>query len=186
MAGIVHVPGSALTRVASDIVMSAGGPSVVPVMTKTFSATLVATELLLLELLGGSRANREVEDLRAADAADDAIAAADPLVVSVAATLVDARHLFVTGGGVAYPAALEAALKLKEIARRRGGRRGLGDDVGRRDDARTGRRRHRHRPRWRGQAGGRRAAGPCERVGRPHDRGRTGADRRVLDPAAAS
>jgi glucosamine--fructose-6-phosphate aminotransferase (isomerizing) len=117
MAGIVHVPGSALTRVASDIVMSAGGPSVVPVMTKTFSATLVATELLLLELLGGSRANREVEAiLRAADAADGAIAAADPLVESVAATLADARHLFVTGGGVAYPAALEAALKLKEMA----------------------------------------------------------------------
>jgi glucosamine--fructose-6-phosphate aminotransferase (isomerizing) len=106
-----------LTRVASDVVMSAGGPSVVPVMTKTFSSTLVATELLLLELLGGSRANREVEAiLRAADSAEAAIAAADPLVESIAATLVDAHHLFVTGGGVAYPAALEAALKLKEMA----------------------------------------------------------------------
>jgi glucosamine--fructose-6-phosphate aminotransferase (isomerizing) len=86
-------------------------------MTKTFSSTLVATELLLLELLGGSRANREVEAiLRAADVAEAAIAAADPLVESIAASLVDARHLFVTGGGVAYPAALEAALKLKEMA----------------------------------------------------------------------
>src|SRR3954464_993522 len=38
-AGIVHVPGSTLTGLASDVVLSAGGPSTVPVMTKTFSAT---------------------------------------------------------------------------------------------------------------------------------------------------
>jgi glucosamine--fructose-6-phosphate aminotransferase (isomerizing) len=117
MAGIVHVPGSTLTRVASDIVLSAGGPSVVPVMTKTFSSTLVATELLLLELLRGRRAEGEVARiLAAADAADAAIAAAEPLVEPLADSLADAEHLFVTGGGVGYPAALEAALKLKEMA----------------------------------------------------------------------
>ena len=117
MAGIVHVPGSTLTRVASDVVLSAGGPSVVPVMTKTFSATLVATELLLLGLLGEARAERgTTEILAAADAAEAAIAAAEPLAEPLAASLADARHLFVTGGGVAYPAALEAALKLKEMA----------------------------------------------------------------------
>ena len=34
----------------------------------------------------------------------------------LAATLADAEHLFVTGGGLGFPAALEAALKLKEMA----------------------------------------------------------------------
>ena len=117
MAGIVHVPGSTLTRVASDVVLSAGGPSVVPVMTKTFSATLVATELLLLELLGADRADRDVEAiLAAADAAEAAIAAAESIALPLAETLRESHHLFVTGGGVAYPAALEAALKLKEMA----------------------------------------------------------------------
>ena len=117
MAGIVHVPGSTLTRLASDVIYSAGGPSVVPVMTKTFSATLVATELLLLELLGPERADPVVDAiLAAADASEAAIAAAEPLVGPLAASLVDARHLFVTGGGLGYPAALEAALKLKEMA----------------------------------------------------------------------
>jgi glucosamine--fructose-6-phosphate aminotransferase (isomerizing) len=106
LAGIVHVPGSALTRVASDVVLSAGGASVVPVMTKTFSATLVATELLLLELLGVDRADPVVR----------AIAAAEPLVEPLAASLRDTGHLFVTGGGLGWPAALEAALKLKEMA----------------------------------------------------------------------
>lgn len=117
MAGIVHVPGSTLTRVASDIVLSAGGPSAVPVMTKTFSATLVATELLLLGLLGPARADAEVAGiLAAADAAESAIAATEAIAEPLAASLGDASHLFVTGGGVAYPAALEAALKLKEMA----------------------------------------------------------------------
>ncbi len=116
-AGIVHVPGSTLTAVASDIVMSAGGPSTVPVMTKTFSATLVATELLLLELLGSDRAAPvEAEMAAAADAAEVAIAAAEPLIPALADSLASAVHLFVAGGGVAYPAALEAALKLKEMA----------------------------------------------------------------------
>lgn len=117
LAGIVHVPGSTLTGLASDIVLSAGGPSTVPVMTKTFSATLVATELLLLELLGPERADAVVHAiLAAADDAEWAIAAAEPLVEPLAASLRDARHLFVTGGGLGWPAALEAALKLKEMA----------------------------------------------------------------------
>jgi glucosamine--fructose-6-phosphate aminotransferase (isomerizing) len=115
--GIVHVPGSTLTRVATDVVISAGGPSDVPVMTKTFSATLVATELLLLELLGGEQAEAAVAAIeRAADHAEAAIAAAAPLIDELAARLVDAEHLFVVGSGLASIAALEAALKLKEMA----------------------------------------------------------------------
>ena len=79
--GVVHVPGSTLTRVASEILMSAGGPSDVPVMTKTFSATLVATELLLLGLLERPRSKAVVAAiLRAADHAEAAIAAAEPIV----------------------------------------------------------------------------------------------------------
>ena len=57
-AAIVHVPGSTLTGLASDVLLSAGGPSTVPVMTKTFSATLAATELLLVELLGDAAGRR--------------------------------------------------------------------------------------------------------------------------------
>ena len=116
-AGIVHVPGSTLTGLASDVLLSAGGPSTVPVMTKTYSATLAATELLLVELLGDEVGDALRIALRAAaDAAEAAIAAAEPLVESLADGLRDVRHLFVTGGGLAYPAALEAALKLKEMA----------------------------------------------------------------------
>jgi glucosamine--fructose-6-phosphate aminotransferase (isomerizing) len=115
--GIVHVPGSTLTRLATDVVMSAGGPSDVPVMTKTFSSTLTATEVLLGELLGGERADATIATImQAADHAEAAIAAAEPLVDRLASELVRAEHLFVVGSGLASVAALEAALKLKEMA----------------------------------------------------------------------
>jgi glutamine---fructose-6-phosphate transaminase (isomerizing) len=117
LAGIVHVPGSTLTRIASDLVFSAGGPSTVPVMTKTFSATLVATELLLMEMLGGERADAVAQAiLDAAGHSEQAIAGAEALVEPLADRLAMSEHLFVTGGGLGWPAALEAALKLKEMA----------------------------------------------------------------------
>ncbi len=115
--GVVHVPGSALTRVASDVVMSAGGPSDVPVMTKTFSATLVATELVLLGLLEPERSDPAITAIRrAADHAETAIAAAETVADDLAARLTAAEHLFVVGSGLAHIAAMEAALKLKEMA----------------------------------------------------------------------
>jgi glucosamine--fructose-6-phosphate aminotransferase (isomerizing) len=114
---IVHVPGSTLDRTADHVVRSAGGPSAVPVMTKTFVATLAATHLVLGELLGGARAAAIRAALAAA--ADDvaaAVAAAAPRVESLARDLVDREHVFVVGSGNAATAAYEAALKLKEMA----------------------------------------------------------------------
>jgi glutamine---fructose-6-phosphate transaminase (isomerizing) len=115
--GIVHVPGSSLTRIADHVVLSAGGPSGAPVMTKTFSSTLSATILMLGAILGDESLLEVTAGLRlAADQAEQAIADAWPVVEGLAEEFVDAQHLFVVGGGLAYPAALEAALKLKEMA----------------------------------------------------------------------
>jgi glucosamine--fructose-6-phosphate aminotransferase (isomerizing) len=114
--GIVHVPDSTLTRVARHIVLSAGGPSQVPVMTKTFSSTLVATELVLLGLLG-PRGAPVVDAIRAAaDHAEAVLGVAAPLVEELADRLAGFEHWFVVGAGGAHVASLEAALKLKEMA----------------------------------------------------------------------
>jgi DNA-binding MurR/RpiR family transcriptional regulator len=101
MAGIVHVPGSTLARLTSDVLVSAGGPSVVPVMTKTFSSTLVATELLLLELLGPERAG-PVATL-AGRRRQAAIAAAEPRPLAAS------PRTRATFRQAPTPAALEAA-----------------------------------------------------------------------------
>jgi glucosamine--fructose-6-phosphate aminotransferase (isomerizing) len=115
--GIVHVPGSSLTRVADHVVLSAGGASGAPVMTKTFSSTLSATILVLGAILGDAPLAAAIAGLRlAADHAEQAIADAWTAVEAIAAEIADAEHLFVVGGGLAHPAALEAALKLKEMA----------------------------------------------------------------------
>jgi glutamine---fructose-6-phosphate transaminase (isomerizing) len=115
--GIVHVPGSGLTKIADHVVLSAGGPSHVPVMTKTFSSTLVATELTLLAVLGEDVLATAVAAITtAADHAEAAIASADATVDRVVAALDGCDHVFVVGAGLANVAALEAALKLKEIA----------------------------------------------------------------------
>jgi glucosamine--fructose-6-phosphate aminotransferase (isomerizing) len=114
---VVHAPGSTLTGVVDHVVLSAGGPSAVPVMTKTFASTLTAALLLLAELFDDERSTMVVDGLlQAADAAEMAIVAASPLVADLATGLVGAEHVFVLGSGGGYPAALEAALKLKEMA----------------------------------------------------------------------
>jgi len=115
--GIVHVAESSLARVADHVVRSAGGASNVPVMTKTFSATLVATELVLIGLLGASRlADASAAIARAADDAETAIASAEDRLEEAVDVLDGVEHAFVVGAGLGHVAALEAALKLKEIA----------------------------------------------------------------------
>lgn len=115
--GVVHVPDSALTRVADHTVRSAGGPSHVPVMTKTFSSTLAATELTLLAVLGEEVLRQAIAAIAAAaDHAEEAIQAADAAVDPIAEALDGCEHVFVVGAGLAHVASLEAALKLKEIA----------------------------------------------------------------------
>lgn len=114
---VVHVPGSSLTRISDHVVLSGGGPSGAPVMTKTFSSTLTATILTLGAILGDAALAEMSAGLRlAADHAETAIADAGQIVEGLAHELADAEHVFVVGGGLAYPAALEAALKLKEMA----------------------------------------------------------------------
>jgi glucosamine--fructose-6-phosphate aminotransferase (isomerizing) len=114
--GVVHVPDSSVARIATHVVVAAGGPSIVPVMTKTFSSTLTAAAMLISALLGRDLGIVAAALGQAASAADAAIAASLPLVTPLAALLATTEHLFVVGDGLAYPAALEAALKLKEMA----------------------------------------------------------------------
>lgn len=118
IAAVVNVPDSTLARTAGHVVLSAGGPSAVPVMTKTFAATLSAGLLVAGELLGGHRADVMARDLQAAaDAAAIAIGLAMAVVADLAQRHAATEHLHVIGGGGGYPAALEAALKLTEMAR---------------------------------------------------------------------
>ena len=142
--------------VASDVLLSAGGPSTVPVMTKTYSATLAATELLLIELLGAAAGDALRLALRAAaDAADAAIAAAEPLVEPLADELARRPPPVRDGRRPRLPGGPRGGAQAQGDGPRpcRGGG-GVGDDLGRRHDAGPGCGRDRAR------AGGPRTGGP--------------------------
>ncbi|HTP01528.1 MAG TPA: SIS domain-containing protein [Anaerolineales bacterium] len=113
--GVTHIPGSSITRLADHVLFSRGGPSRMPVMTKTYESTLTAVHLLLLEFFGADASY--YEDLAAsAGRCEKAVAAAEACLPSIVPMLSKMEHGFYFGAGCAYASALEAALKMKEMA----------------------------------------------------------------------
>jgi glucosamine--fructose-6-phosphate aminotransferase (isomerizing) len=113
--GITHVPGSSITELADFTLVSQGGDSQVPVMTKTYASTLTAIYLFVLELLQTS--DEVFDDLAAsAERAESAIQAAERLVPEILPDVSHLEHAFYFGAGSGYAAALEGALKMKEMA----------------------------------------------------------------------
>jgi glucosamine--fructose-6-phosphate aminotransferase (isomerizing) len=113
--GITHVPGSSMTRLADEIILSSGGPSRVPVMTKTYASTLTAAHLLLLEYFQAQESYYE-DLLASADRCFRAIHSMEQKLDETVPTLAKSEHAFYFGAGCGYAAALEAALKMKEMA----------------------------------------------------------------------
>jgi glucosamine--fructose-6-phosphate aminotransferase (isomerizing) len=116
--GIVQAEASSLGAVASEIVVAAGGPSSMPVMTRTFHSSATAAAMVAIGLLGAleivARATHSLS--RGADAAEFAITQAHEQIPDLARDLRDYRHIVVFGGGSAALAAGEVALKLTEMA----------------------------------------------------------------------
>jgi glucosamine--fructose-6-phosphate aminotransferase (isomerizing) len=112
--GITHVRGSSITRLADVTLTGGGGPSRVPVTTKTYASTLTAAHLLMLELFSASE--DYFADLEtSADRAAAAISDAEKLVPDLVPELSEFEHAFCFGAGSGYAAALEGALKMKEM-----------------------------------------------------------------------
>jgi glucosamine--fructose-6-phosphate aminotransferase (isomerizing) len=115
LVGITHVPGSSITHVADHILLSSGGPSHVPVMTKTYATTLTALHLVLLETFNAPVAY--FDDLSAAaDRCATAISNAKRVIPDLIPIVSKFEHAFYFGAGNAYAASLEGALKMKEMA----------------------------------------------------------------------
>jgi glucosamine--fructose-6-phosphate aminotransferase (isomerizing) len=113
--GITHVPGSSITQVSDLLVTSAGGPSQVPVMTKTYASTLTAAHLLLLEFFKAPQAWFD-DLLHTADQTEQALRQAEQRLPAIVEAVKGFRHAFYFGAGPGFPAAMEGALKMKEIA----------------------------------------------------------------------
>jgi glucosamine--fructose-6-phosphate aminotransferase (isomerizing) len=115
LVGITHVPGSSISKLADHLLVSRGGPSHVPVMTKTYASTLTALYLLLLEIFSAEPAY--FDDLAAsADRCEQALLHAKQILPELVPLVAKFEHAFYFGAGNAFAASLEGALKMKEMA----------------------------------------------------------------------
>jgi len=120
---VTNTVGSAITREADAVMFLQAGPEIAVAASKTF-VTQVTTLVILAAAIAKARASLSDPDeialgsaLRALPAAAaralDAAAATTP---DLARRYVNSRGFMFVGRGATYPAALEGALKLKEIS----------------------------------------------------------------------
>jgi len=120
---VTNTVGSAITREADAVLFLQAGPEIAVAASKTF-VTQVTTLVVLAAAIGRLRgtfdeaAERELgAALRALpEAAATALALNAPTAHDLARRYVNSRGFMFIGRGATYPAALEGALKLKEIS----------------------------------------------------------------------
>ncbi len=119
---VTNTVGSSLAREAAGVLYTHAGPEIGVAATKTFATQMVSQYLVALYLaqVRGSMFPEEITAVLAdLDELPDKVQAAiglDQQVRSIAETYRDARDVLFIGRHTGYPAALEGALKLKEIS----------------------------------------------------------------------
>ncbi len=113
---LINVPGSSLARIADVVVPLTAGPEQCVLSTKAYTAK-VAMLLLTAYAIAGRLEEGQALLRRAAVAVDEALnGECAQTVRDIAARIVGKDHLYVIGRGLAYPTALESALKIKEVS----------------------------------------------------------------------
>ncbi|MDR6160238.1 glucosamine--fructose-6-phosphate aminotransferase (isomerizing) [Chryseobacterium sp. SLBN-27] len=121
--GICNVVDSSIARITDAGSYTHAGPEIGVASTKAFTAQLTILSLIALKLgkHNGNLGNAEFMSLIAElDAIpkkiEDVLSSTHDLVQNIAKDFVDATNFLYLGRGYNYPAALEGALKLKEIS----------------------------------------------------------------------
>jgi glucosamine--fructose-6-phosphate aminotransferase (isomerizing) len=120
---VTNTVGSAITREADAVMFLQAGPEIAVAASKTF-VTQVTTLIVLAASMAKARGTlsvRRESELASAlralpDAAARALALSDGRARELARRYVNSRGFMYIGRGYSYPAALEGALKLKEIS----------------------------------------------------------------------
>jgi glucosamine--fructose-6-phosphate aminotransferase (isomerizing) len=119
---VTNTVGSSLAREADGVLYTHAGPEIGVAATKTFATQMVAqhlTALYLAQVRGAmfpSEIAAEVAELRALPELVERALELEPQVALIAAEYAQARDVLFIGRHTGYPAALEGALKLKEIS----------------------------------------------------------------------
>ena len=119
---ITNVRGSTIHREVGDALVTPAGPEIGVAATKTFTAQITVLTLLGLYLAKMRGELEKATEKRLVDALMDlpgklaSILGDEDHIADTARNFADARGFFFIGRGLAYPPALEGALKLKEIS----------------------------------------------------------------------
>lgn len=112
---IVNVMGSTLTRMADENIMMNSGPEICVLSTKTYTSQLAIITLLVYSVAGKTEEGKSIlaaVSLRVREIIDESAPAAKKLAKKIK----NADSLFLIGRDLAYPTALEGALKIKEVS----------------------------------------------------------------------
>ena len=119
---VTNTIGSSLAREADGVLCTYAGPEIGVAASKTFATQMVAQELLALHLAEVRDSMRREEitevlaDLDELPVKVEGAIELDEQVRTIAKGLADARDVLFIGRHTGYPAALEGALKLKELS----------------------------------------------------------------------
>lgn len=120
--GIVNVLGSSIAREAEHIMYTYAGPEISVATTKAYSAQLIASYLLALQLASGKGTIDEKEKERLAAELEtlpkkiEKVLEDKDRVQWFATKYASAKNIFFIGRGIDYGICLEGSLKLKEIS----------------------------------------------------------------------
>lgn len=122
VAAIVNIVGSLLSKEAQAVLYTHAGLEIGVAATKTFLAQLVAVYLIGLYLakargtIDGQKYNEILEELRSLPQKIDQVLEQELIIKDIAEKYTGVKSFLYLGRGVGFPAALEGALKLKEIS----------------------------------------------------------------------
>ncbi len=112
---IVNVMGSTLMRMADVTILMNSGPEICVLSTKSYTSQLAILLLLAFSSAGKQDEGRKLI-LKAAGSVEKVILENEPVAKELAKKIAKSKDMFLIGRDLAFPSALEGALKVKEVS----------------------------------------------------------------------
>ncbi|TAL52726.1 MAG: glutamine--fructose-6-phosphate transaminase (isomerizing) [Nanoarchaeota archaeon] len=112
---VVNVMGSTLMRIADQTILMNCGPEICVLSTKSYTSQLAILLQLAYSLAGKAKEGKSLV-IEAASSAAKILKESEPIAKELAEKLKGKQSLFLIGRDLAYPSALEGALKIKEVS----------------------------------------------------------------------
>ncbi|MFO7937669.1 MAG: glutamine--fructose-6-phosphate transaminase (isomerizing) [Kiritimatiellia bacterium] len=121
VAGLCNVVGSTIARETGRGIYLHAGPEIGVASTKAFTAQVTVLLMMALKFGRRRRLSREAgkiicDEIRRIPSMIEKVIEQNDVIASIAERYARVEHAFFIGRGILYPAALEGALKLKEIS----------------------------------------------------------------------